>query len=179
MKKNRLGKLRRLLLPLSAILLVSCLVVTVTLALYVDTTEAATNTLTLGDVDISVFEPDGTEYTITETEGVYNAISKSPSVQNDGSVPVYVRIILGGGDNFTFDYDTTNWVQDTNDAHVYYYRHILQPGTESRTLTPLFTSVTPKPNVDVTDLNLIVYAEAVQTWVAGATDAITAFAAIA
>ena len=97
---------KKTVMLVAAIAMILCLAVGGTLAYFTDTTETATNTFTMGNVDITLDEAkvvagDDGEYTATQervTENTYNnlypgqVLPKDPTVTNTGSQDAYVRV---------------------------------------------------------------------------------------
>ena len=114
-------------------------------SVYIQTTR---NVITSGGVDIALLEhtADGTPYPkdpVVIMPG--DVVSKRVSVENTGSSPAYLRVMLTPGVNdanlsaadcIQMDLDLTNW---TYQDGYYYYNQILQPG---QTTPALLTQVT-------------------------------------
>lgn len=105
---------------------------------------------------------------ITEEFGSYDKFeagktyTKKVSVTNTGSVPCYVRVyakIENNEDNYTVDYNRTNWAFRSSDGY-YYYMTAVAPGEKTE---PLFTSIKNSSDKDSTDFSMICYEETVQT----------------
>jgi hypothetical protein len=168
MKRRLITNLIRLAVAIAAVGAVS---VMWTLGLYSDTSDPATNTLTLGTVKITLNEGspwDDTPFATPEFNSTNSyTVNKAPKVTNTGTVPVYVRITVAGEENFSLNGLNTTTVNTANkwfDAGngVYYYLDPLAPNGQT---SALFTSVT-LTNTGYTETDLVVYAEAVQAdWV--------------
>ena len=146
-----------------------------TLAYFTDDANA-TNTFTVGNVDITLTEPNWNSSGSKDAPEVYpgEALAKDPTVKNDGANPCFVRIQVTGLDclgtdagNITYktDYVTgklgDNWVLHTDG--YFYYNKVLEV---SKTTDALFDQIViptalkngnAKENFDV-----VVTAQAVQ-----------------
>ena len=129
-----------------ALCLIVCLLATAavggTLAYFTDT-GAATNTFTVGNVDIDLTEPNWDATGSKEAADVYpgEALAKDPTVTNIGKNPCFVRIEVSGLNQFTTKFGTDamityrtdyvegklgdNWVLYNG---CFYYSKVLQPG---------------------------------------------------
>ena len=131
----------------------------------------ATNTFSAG-YNTSHIEEEFGEYESFEAGQVY---TKKVQVQNDGSVPCYVRVFAEVEDPeareaVSIDFDTEHWSEKRPDGYRY-YNEILAAGEQT---APLFTTVTALE--DVKDFRMICYSETVQA--EGYADAEEAFGAI-
>ena len=131
----------------------------------------ATNTLSAG-YNTSHIEEEFGEYESFEAGQGY---TKKVQVQNDGSVPCYVRVFAEVEDPeareaVSIDFDTEHWSEKRPDGYRY-YNEILAAGEQT---APLFTTVTALE--DVKDFRMICYSETVQA--EGYVDAEEAFGAI-
>lgn len=147
-----------------------------TLAYFTDT-DKATNTFTVGNVDIDLTEPkwdaDGSE----DAPEVYpgEALAKDPTVTNIGANPCFVRIKVTGWDclapagNITYRTDYVdgklgdNWV--LYEDGYYYYTEVLAVGATTDALFDQIVIPTALENLgeDVeNNFNIDVFAEAVQ-----------------
>lgn len=133
---------KKLLLLSTAIVVFTVAAISCTLAYMTAKTTPVTNNFTPGVANITVSEPNGSSYTLSN-----NTVSKVVAITNpdsriDGSnpIPVYVRVRLvpvmryssgsgldGTGEpvNVTYNLPSTNWVLIDG---YYYYKGILQPG---------------------------------------------------
>ena len=132
-------------------LLAMCLVVALaataviggTLAYFTDN-DAATNTFTVGNVDIELTEPNGDDHGETEAETVYpgEPLDKDPTVENIGNNPCFVRVSVSNLDQFGEKGDIvylTNWVEgalgegwvDGGDGYFYWSKPLVVKGTEN------------------------------------------------
>ena len=165
--------------------LVAVAVVGATLAYFTDT-QTATNTFTVGKVDIVLTEPGWTATGAAEADTVYagEKLAKDPTVKNDGPNPCFVRIrvqglnVLGTGDLLiryrtgTNDADIgklgDNWEDGGNG--YFYYKGVLMPGITTDALFDYIVMPTALTNGDgkaLTDptaalKQIFVTAEAVQ-----------------
>jgi|GEM_PF-3837546 len=154
----------RIILLSCAILLVSAICVTGTLAIFTAIPPAAHNDFSIGDVKIDLNE----ESWIDENPMIEknDTVEKDPTVYNDSDVPVWVRITAAGLHNFTVENlggANGKWEEFPENSGVWYYYKILEPG---ETTEPLFSAVTLDNDViDPRELDIVIYTEAVQTWV--------------
>ena len=92
-----------------ALCLIVCLLATAavggTLAYFTDT-DAATNTFTVGNVDIDLTEPKWDATGKAEAENAYpgEALAKDPTVTNNGNNPCFVRVSVEGLNQFVGEY---------------------------------------------------------------------------
>jgi hypothetical protein len=165
-------KMRFKLLPIAALAVVAAVAVTtVTLGLFAVQTPAATNTITLGTVSVSVNEgedwPEGGQ---AQEIALNGTLPKAPTVVNEGTVPVWVRVTVAGLENFDTEftdsdsesnideYNTTDWLKVDD---IFYYKFPLE---KNGTTSAIFTRV--KLINASGGLDIIVFAEAVQAdWV--------------
>ncbi|MDD6142533.1 MAG: TasA family protein, partial [bacterium] len=125
---------RKILTLAMALSMIAILAVGATIAYFTDT-DNATNTFTVGNVDITLTEPNWVASGSQDAPEVYpgEALDKDPTVKNVGSNPCFVRIKVTGWDclapagNITYktDYVTgnlgDNWVLHT-DGYFYYHK---------------------------------------------------------
>lgn len=145
-----------------------------TLAYFTDTDDA-TNTFTVGNVDITLTEPNWEGSGSQDAPEVYpgEPLAKDPTVTNDGANPCFVRIKVVGLDclapasNITYrtDYVTgklgDNWVLHTDG--YFYYNKVLAVGATTDALFDQIVIPTDLENGDAdTEFNVVVTAEAVQ-----------------
>ena len=139
------------------------------LAYFTDKDEA-TNTFTIGNVDIVLSEPNWDKTGKEEAKEMYpgEAVAKDPTVTNNGANPAFVRIKITWPDDVTLftrtdwqDGISTDWTLHTDG--YYYYNTVLASGA---TTDALFDQIMLDPftvNGDaVTEKNIIVQAEAIQ-----------------
>lgn len=90
---------RKIVLLASVLMMVAILAVSGTLAYFTDD-EVATNTFTVGNVDIVLDEPQWKENGSEDAPEVYpgEAIAKDPTITNDGANPCFVRLEVTGWD---------------------------------------------------------------------------------
>ncbi len=144
---------RKLVLLASALCIVAILAVGSTLAYFTDGDEA-TNTFTVGNVDIDLQEPKWDESGKEDSPEVYptEALAKDPQIENIGANPCFVRLKITGWDSLIeaglsesrITYRTnyvegalgTDWVLHTDG--YYYYTKVLAVG---ETTTPVFDQI--------------------------------------
>lgn len=163
---------------ITAIALVVCLVAVAivggSLAYFTDT-DKATNTFTVGNVDIDLTEPGWTSSGSQDAPEVYpgEPLAKDPTVENIGDNPCFVRIKVTGLDclapasaiTYRTDYVTDklgdNWVKHTDG--YFYYNKVLAVGEKTDALFDQIVIPTDLTNGDAeTEFNVVVSAEAVQ-----------------
>lgn len=145
-----------------------------TLAYFTDD-EEATNTFTVGNVDITLTEPNWAGSGSQDAPEVYpgEPLAKDPTVTNDGANPCFVRIkvegldCLGNAGMITYRTDYVdeklgdNWVKG-NDGY-FYYNKVLAVGETTDALFDQIVIPTGLTNGDAeTEFNVVVTAEAVQ-----------------
>lgn len=145
-----------------------------TLAYFTDN-EEATNTFTVGNVDITLTEPNWEGTGSQDAPEVYpgEPLAKDPTVTNAGANPCFVRIKVEGLDclspagmiTYRTDYVTgklgTHWV-DGGDGY-FYYDQVLAVGDTTDALFDQIVIPTDLENGDAeTEFNVVVTAEAVQ-----------------
>jgi len=198
-------KKKSLALAAIAVLMVGSLATAFTLAYFTDTADA-TNTFTVGNVDISLAEPAWTDgenpgNEMTANPGV--AIPKDPTVTNDGDNAAYVRVkvtldnanafiaaankyhitnlatIFAGHDESKWDRAAIIQPTATSDTltYVYNYEGPLAPDASTGPIFTSFTLPSQFGNADVgATFNIKVVAEAIQ--VESFADAAAAFTAL-
>lgn len=150
---------------ITAIALVVCLVAVAivggSLAYFTDE-EKATNTFTVGNVDITLTEPKWDDHGEAEAETVYpgEPLDKDPTVENTGANPCFVRVKVTGlnqfGDKGNIVY-LTKWVEGNlgegwvlhTDGYFYWTKPLVVKGTENDSwnnglaskTTPLFDQI--------------------------------------
>lgn len=163
---------------ITALALVVCLVAVAivggSLAYFTDE-EEATNTFTVGNVDITLTEPNWEGTGSQDAPEVYpgEPLAKDPTVENTGANPCFVRIKVTGLDclapagNITYrtDYVTgklgDNWVLHTDG--YFYYNKVLAIGETTDALFDQIVIPTDLENGNAeTEFNVVVSAEAVQ-----------------
>lgn len=145
-----------------------------TLAYFTDDAEA-TNTFTVGNVDITLTEPNWEGTGSQDAPEVYpgEPLAKDPTVTNSGANPCFVRIKVEGLDCLTpagmityrTDYVTgklgDHWV-DGGDGY-FYYDQVLAVDATTDALFDQIVIPTDLENGDAeTEFNVVVTAEAVQ-----------------
>ena len=161
-----------------ALSMVACLAATAliggTLAYFTDTKEA-TNTFTVGNVEIELTEPNWEGTGSQDAPEVYpgEPLAKDPTVENTGANPCFVRIKVDGLDcldpageiTYRTDYVTGNlgdkWEKGTDG--YFYYTEVLAVGAKTDALFDQIVIPTDLENGDAeTEFDVDVTAEAVQ-----------------
>lgn len=165
---------RKVLTLALTVCIVAILAIGGTLAYFTDD-ETATNTFTVGNVDITLTEPNWDNSGSKDAPEVYpgEALAKDPTVTNDGANPCFVRIKVEGLDclapagNITYRTDYVdgklgdNWVKGTDG--YFYYNKVLAVGEKTDALFDQIVIPTGLTNdEDKTAYNVVVTAEAVQ-----------------
>ena len=170
-QKSRTISLRQLAcICMPAVLLLGLMVVSVTQG-FLTSHDNVRNNFDIGE-NTSHIEEEFGEYEFFEEGHDY---TKKVQVQNDGSVPCYVRAFAEVEDPYTreeveIDFDTEHWSEKKADGYRY-YNEILPVGEQT---APLFTKITAKE--DVYFFSMICYSETVQA--EGFSDAEVAFRAL-
>lgn len=164
---------KKLILLLTAVVLVLSVSVGITLAYLTDATESVTNTFTPTSAGVEV------------EDKVEKGTKKDVKITNTGDIPVYVRVAVVA--NWCVDgeivaqwddYATiaslagTSW---TRDGIYFYYNGVLQPDDD----ITLFASYTPEKGEGIPDkaeLQMDIIAQVIQAEGMGATSAQDAFA---
>lgn len=165
---------KKILVLAVSVCLVAILAIGGTLAYFTDT-DAKTNTFTVGNVDITLTEPNWEGTGSQDAPEVYpgEPLAKDPTVENTGANPCFVRIqvtgldCLGDAGNITYrtDYVTDklgdNWVKHTDG--YFYYNKVLEVGAKTDALFDQIVIPTGLENGNAeTEFNVVVTAEAVQ-----------------
>lgn len=165
---------RKILALASAVCMVAILAIGGTLAYFTDKDDA-TNTFTVGNVDITLTEPNWEGSGSQDAPEVYpgEPLAKDPTVTNSGANPCFVRIKVEGLDclgnagmiTYRTDYVTDklgdNWVKHTDG--YFYYNQVLAAGDTTDALFDQIVIPTGLENGDAeTEFNVVVKAEAVQ-----------------
>lgn len=165
---------KKILVLAVSVCLVAILAIGGTLAYFTDD-EEATNTFTVGNVDITLTEPNWEGTGSQDAPEVYpgEPLAKDPTVKNDGANPCFVRIKVEGLDclgnagmiTYRTDYVTgnlgDNWVLHTDG--YFYYNKVLEVGVTTDALFDQIVIPTGLENGDAeTEFNVVVTAEAVQ-----------------
>ena len=165
---------KKILVLAVSVCLVAILAIGGTLAYFTDT-DAKTNTFTVGNVDITLTEPNWEGTGSQDAPEVYpgEPLAKDPTVENTGSNPCFVRIKVTGLDclapasNITYrtDYMTgklgDNWVLHTDG--YFYYNKVLGVKETTDALFDQIVIPTDLTNGNAdTEFNVVVTAEAVQ-----------------
>lgn len=165
---------KKILVLAVSVCLVAILAIGGTLAYFTDT-DAKTNTFTVGNVDITLTEPNWEGSGSEDAPEVYpgEPLAKDPTVTNVGANPCFVRIKVTGLDclgnagmiTYRTDYVANklgdNWV-DGGDGY-FYYNKVLEAGKTTDALFDQIVIPTGLENGDAeTAFNVVVTAEAVQ-----------------
>ena len=146
-------------------------VVSSSLAYFTDT-DQKDNVFTVGNVDITLTEPNWDATGKKEAEDMYpgEAVAKDPTVTNVGSNPAFVRIKITWPDTPKVTYRTdyvdgklgNNWVYNEDDGY-YYYSKVLEAGAAPT--DALFDQIvlsTETTNGYDGEYDIVVTAEAIQ-----------------
>ena len=179
---------KKILVLAMTLSMVAILAIGGTIAYFTDK-EEATNTFTVGGVDIKLTEPQWDANGSQDAPEVYpgEALAKDPTIENIGKNPCFVRVKVEGLDCLTgvgadmITYKTdyvegklgTDWVLHT-DGYFYYTKPLVVKGTEGDSWNEglvsktdaLFDQIVIPSDVEngdaQTEYNVIVKAEAVQ-----------------
>jgi len=160
-------KSKKVLSIVAVLAIVAAIVIGGILAYLTDTTEVVQNKFTIGDVEITLTEPEWSALTDSDTDGIPDAaeaitagknITKDPTVNNVGNNPAYVYVKVevphvnldasNAADLFTYSVND-GWTKlgekvsttaGTDSVYVYYYNTALAAG--ATTTAPVFSSVT-------------------------------------
>lgn len=156
-------------------LLLICLTVGISLALFNDKTDILKNTFRIGNVETDITE----DKPITPESA--DSISKKPTIKNTGttSALVRVRITLSPDDivnkfNIRTDINTSNWIYNEKDG-FYYYKYLLEPNSTIDVFEHVLgTDIAYKDsdknwkiNKELEGLEIAVYHESVQAVIVG------------
>lgn len=148
-----------------------------TLAWFTDTDDAD-NVFTVGNVDITLTEPNWEGSGSNDAPEVYpgEPLAKDPTVTNDGANPCFVRVRVDGLDclgnagmittryKWADGYNTNQWVY--HNGYYYYMVNdcgVMQPGTKSEPVFDQIVIPTGLTNGNAeTEFNVHVIAQAVQ-----------------
>ncbi len=165
--------MKKKILALALVVVLAVTAVTgATLAYFTDTDDA-TNTFTVGNVDIDLTEPKWDETGSKEAEDAYpgEALAKDPTVTNIGANPCFVRISVTNldqfGENSPIIYRTDyvngklgdKWVLHT-DGYFYYTEVLAAEATTDALFDQIVMPVTLTNNAATKDI--VVTAQAVQ-----------------
>lgn len=178
---------KKLTLAITAVVLVLTMAIGGTLAYFTDKTEVKENTFTVGNVEITLTEPNWEGEGSVDAPEVYpgEALAKDPTVTNVGDNPCFVRVKVTGLDclgdagliglrhgNYVEGYDSDNWT--LYDGYYYYNKVLATEDTAgdewnkglTTTTEPLFNQIViPTALEGVSEdasLSIDIYAEAVQ-----------------
>ena len=140
------------------------------LAYFTDTDEK-TNTLTIGNVDIVLTEPNWDATGKEEAKEMYpgEAVAKDPTVTNNGANPAFVRVKVEWPEDVALSYRTDyvdsklgdNWEKGTDG--YFYYNKVLDLNETTDALFDQIVLSTDTANGDATTAyNVVVTAEAIQ-----------------
>lgn len=164
---------RKILALALTLCMAAILIVGGTLAYFTDT-ERKDNVFTVGNVDITLTEPNWDANGSEDAPEAYpgEALAKDPTVTNTGANPCFVRIkvegweVLGANNKITYrtDYKDDvlgdNWVLHTDG--YFYYNEVLAVGDETDALFDQIVIPTSVTNGFDGNYDLVVTAEAVQ-----------------
>lgn len=133
--------------------------------------EEKTNILTIGNVDITLTEPNWDAAGAEEAKEMYpgEAVAKDPTVTNVGANPAFVRVKVEWPEDVELSVRTDyqddklgdNWELYTDG--YYYYTKVLQMGETTDALFDQIVLSTETTNGDAeTPYNIVVTAEAIQ-----------------
>lgn len=144
------------------------------LAYFTDSAEKK-NTFTVGNVDITLTEPNWEGNGSKDAPAAYpgEPLAKDPTVKNDGANPCFVRIKVDGLDSLSpagmITYRTDYVTDELGDGWVkgsdgyFYYNSVLEVGATTDALFDQIVMPTGLTNGDGnTEYNVVVTAEAVQ-----------------
>lgn len=166
---------RKITLVALSLALIAILAVGGTLAYFVDA-DSKTNTFTVGNVDITLTEPNWDTSGSVDAPEVYpgEKLAKDPTVTNIGKNPCFVRVKVTGweclapADKITYRTDYvdgalgTDWQYNANDDY-FYCTKVLAAGESTDALFDQIVIPTNLTNGNGnTEYNLVVSAEAVQ-----------------
>ena len=164
---------RKILALALTLCMAAILIVGGTLAYFTDT-DRKDNVFTVGNVDITLTEPNWDANGSEDAPEAYpgEALAKDPTVTNTGKNPCFVRIkvegweVLGANNKITYrtDYKDDvlgdNWVLHTDG--YFYYNEVLAVGDETDALFDQIVIPTSVTNGFDGNYDLVVTAEAVQ-----------------
>lgn len=155
---------------------------------YFTDTDKKDNAFTVGNVDITLTEPQWDEIGSKEAENAYpgEALAKDPTVTNDGANPCFVRIQVTGLDQFdtkgdityrTYDEDTEEYIEGLGDGWskgtdgYFYYDTVLDTGDATDALFDQIVMPTGLTGEETNIKPIVVTAQAVQAQGAAETEA--------
>lgn len=155
-------------------LLLLCLTIGISLAMFADRTESLTNTFDLGEISTVIDEPEPIEPTSDKE------ISKNPTIENTGDNPalIRVRVTMSPQDivdeyGISCNIDDSDWYYNPEDE-FWYYKDILGVNQKisifdkvTSIYKPLATQVDGDWVIDegLEGLEIAVYHESVQTFI--------------
>lgn len=156
-------------------LLLLCLTIGISLAMFADRTESLTNTFELGEISTIIDEPD-----LVEPIGS-NEISKKPIIRNTGDNPALIRVrVTMSPQDIVDEYGISCNINDSDwdynpDDEFYYYNGILGVGDELSIFDKVTSTKKPLAVKDdngnwlidegLEGLEIAVYHESVQTFI--------------
>lgn len=155
-------------------LLLICLTVGISLALFNDKTDILKNTFSIGNVETDITE----DKPITPESN--NSISKNPTIKNTGTTSALVRVrITLSPDDIVEDFEIRtdiddDWIYNEKDG-FYYYKYLLEPNSTIDVFEyVLGTNIAYqdsdgkwKINKELEGLEIAVYHESVQAVIVG------------
>lgn len=174
---------RKITLVALSLALIAILAVGGTLAYFIDSDEK-TNTFTVGNVDITLTEPNWDASGSVDAPEVYpgEKLAKDPTVTNIGKNPCFVRVKVTGWEclapageikyrtDYVLDKLGDNWVEHTDG--YFYYTKVLAVNEKTDALFDQIVIPTDLTNGYTGSYSLVVSAEAVQAQ--GAKDSFSA-----
>lgn len=155
-------------------LLLLCLTIGISLAMFADRTESLTNTFELGEISTVIDEPEP-----IEPKGA-KEISKNPTIKNTGDNPalIRVRVTMSPQDivdeyGISCNIDDSKWYYNPDDE-FYYYNEILEIGEEISIFDKVISDKALATQDDdgnwvidngLEGLEIAVYHESVQTFI--------------
>lgn len=141
------------------------------LAYFTDEDEK-TNTITIGNVEIKLTEPEWDAEGEEEAEEMYpgEAVAKDPTVENTGANPAFVRVRVEWPEGVDLSYRTDyvdeklgdDWAYNETDGY-FYYTKVLEAGATTDALFDQIVLSTDTTNGDATTgYDIVVTAEAIQ-----------------
>lgn len=139
---------------------------------YFNDTEEKTNTFTIGNVDITLTEPQWDAEGQEEAQEMYpgEAVAKDPTVTNDGANPAFVRVKVAWPDGVKMSYRTDyvegklgdNWEYNEADGYFYYNKVLGLDETTDALFDQVVLSTETTNNDAQTPYDIVVTAEAIQ-----------------
>ena len=166
---------KKILLLSSAIVILVVVAVSGTLAFMSAKTKEVNNNFTPGVANITVSEPNGSSYTISNDNSVCKVVAitnLSTPVSGSNPIPVYVRVRLvpvmrhangaeGTGEPMNVNYNFVNPTKWIPIGDYYYYNEVLKPGDTSKELINGATITSGIPQGEKLEIQVI--ADSIQT----------------